>query len=72
MLEYKVINFPSWFFSTIQKRYKQEDTRSWQSQMKTITLILPLEVTTMNNPSNRRIDSGVKVGVKVKQQQENW
>ena len=32
--------------------------------METVTLILPLEVMTVNNTSDRRSDSGVKAGVK--------
>ena len=38
--------------------------------MATVTLILPLEATTVNNPSDSRIKSGVTAGVTVEQQQE--
>ena len=40
--------------------------------METITLILPLEATTVNNPSDIRSASGVTAGVIVEQQQERW
>ena len=40
--------------------------------MATVILILPLEATTVNNPSNRRSDSGVTAVVKMEQQQERW
>ena len=39
--------------------------------METVTLILPLEETTVNNPSNSRSDSGVKAGATVEQQWSN-
>ena len=38
--------------------------------METVTLILPLEVTTVNNTGDSRSNSGVTVGVPVDQQQE--
>ena len=40
--------------------------------METITLILPLEATAVNNPSNSRSEGGVTEGVTVEQQQERW
>ena len=40
--------------------------------MATVTLILPLEATTLNNPSNSRSDSGVTSGATVERQQERW
>ena len=40
--------------------------------METVTLILPLEAMTVNNPSDSRSGSGVTAGVKVEQQQERW
>ena len=40
--------------------------------MATITLILPLEATTVNNPSDSTSNSVVTAGVKVEQQQERW
>ena len=40
--------------------------------METVTLILPLEATTVNIPSNSKSDSGVTAGVTVKLQQERW
>ena len=40
--------------------------------METVTLILPLEATTVNNPSNSRSNSGVRDGMTVEQQQERW
>ena len=40
--------------------------------METITLILPLEMTTLNNPSNSRSDSVVTAGVTVEQHQDHW
>ena len=48
--------------------------------MATVTLILPLEATTVNNPSNSRSnsridsrgDSGAIAVVTVKRQQEHW
>ena len=44
-------------FYDVKHRYMQEDTLPLQSPMETVTLILPLEVTTMNNPSNSTRDS---------------
>ena len=38
----------------------------------TVTLVLPLEATTVNNPSDSRINSEVTAGVTLKQQQERW
>ena len=40
--------------------------------MATVTLILPLEATTVNNPSDSKSNSGVTVGVTVEQYQERW
>ena len=40
--------------------------------METVTLILPLEATTINNTSDSRSDSGVTDGVTVEQQQERF
>ena len=40
--------------------------------MSTVTLILPLDVTTVNNPSNIRSNSGVTAGVTEEQLQERW
>ena len=40
--------------------------------METVTLILPLEETTVKNPSDSRGDSGVTAGVTVEKQQERW
>ena len=40
--------------------------------METVTLILPLEAMTVNNPSDSRSNSGVKAGVEVEQHQERW
>ena len=41
-------------------------------KLATITLILPLEATTMNNPRDSRCDSGVTAGATVEQHQERW
>ena len=38
--------------------------------METVTLIMPLEEMTVNNPSDSMSDSGVTAGVRVEQQQE--
>ena len=56
-------------FYDVELHYSQEDTRAWQSPMATVTLIIPLEATTMNNPSNIRSDSGVTAGATVEWQQ---
>ena len=40
--------------------------------METVTLILSLEETNTNNPSDRSSNRGVTAGVKVGQQQERW
>ena len=40
--------------------------------METVTLILSLEATTVNNPSDRSSNRGVTAGVTVEQQQERW
>ena len=40
--------------------------------METVTLILPLEKTTMNNLSDNMSNSGVTAGVTVEQQKEQW
>ena len=40
--------------------------------METITLILPLEATTMKNPSDSKSVSGVTAGVTAEQQQDRW
>ena len=40
--------------------------------METVTLILPLEATTVNNPSDSKCESGVTAGVTVEQHQERW
>ena len=40
--------------------------------METVTLVLPLEATTVNNPSDSRSNSGLSAGVKVEQQQDRW
>ena len=40
--------------------------------METVTLIMPLEATTVNNPSNSRSNSGVTDGVTVEKLQELW
>ena len=40
--------------------------------MATVTLILPIEATIVNNLSDSRSDNGVIVGVKVEHQQERW
>ena len=37
-----------------------------------ITMIMPLEVTTMNNTSNSRSDSGVTAVATWEQHQERW
>ena len=59
-------------FYNVKHRYEQEDTCASQSLMEIITLILPLEATTFNNPNDSRSKNGVKSGVTVKQQQERW
>ena len=38
-------------FCEVEHPSEEEDTRAWQSPMKTVTLILPIEATTVNNPS---------------------
>ena len=45
-------------FYEVKHPSREEDTRAQQSPMETVTLILPLEATTVNNPSN---SSGVTV-----------
>ena len=40
-------------FCEVKYPSEEEDTRACQSPMKTVTQILPLEATTMNNPSSR-------------------
>ena len=40
--------------------------------METVTLILPLVATTVNNPSKSRRGSGVTAGVTVEQHRERW
>ena len=73
MLEYKVIKFPPWLFSTMSNTTVGiKDTRAWQSPMETVTLIMPLEATTVNNPSNSRSDIWVTSGATVEQQQDRW
>ena len=47
-------------FCEVEHPSEEEDTRARQSQMKTVTLILPLEKTTVNNPSD---SSGVAAGL---------
>ena len=70
-IEYKVIKFSTLpVLYNVKISYRQEDTRTWQSPMVNVTLILPLEATTVKNPNNSRIDSGVTAGVTVEQQQE--
>ena len=71
MLEYKVIKLHLDFYD-VQNWYMQEDKRTWYSLMETVILILPLEATTVNNPSNSRSDSGVIARMTVEQQQEHW
>ena len=69
MLKYKFIKFPYFpFFYKVKHRYDQEDTHAWQSPMETVTLIMPLEVMTLNNPSNIRSDSGLTFTLAVEQQ----
>ena len=59
-------------FYDVKLHYEQEDTRTGQSSMETVTLIMPLEATTVNNPSDFRSDSGVTAGVTLQQQHEGW
>ena len=40
--------------------------------METVTLIMPIEATTVNNPSNSRSDSVVTAGETVEQQKNRW
>ena len=40
--------------------------------METVTLILPLEATTVKNPSDSGSNSGVTAGVTKDQQRERW
>ena len=46
-------------FYDVEHLFEEEDTRAQHSWMETVTLILPLEAMTVNNPSN---SSGVKAG----------
>ena len=46
-------------FYDVKHPSREEDTCAQQSPMETVTLILPLEATTMNNPS---YGSGVTAG----------
>ena len=46
-------------FYNVEHPYEEEDTCAQQSPMETVTLILPLEVTTVNNTSD---SSGVTAG----------
>ena len=46
-------------FYDVEHPSREEDTRPQKSPMETVTLILPLEATTVNNPSN---SSGVTAG----------
>ena len=73
MLEYKVNKFPPWLFSTRSNTaIGREDTHAWQSPMETVTLILPLEATSVNNPIDISSNSGVTGGAIVEQHQERW
>ena len=59
MLEYKVIKFPPWLFSAISNTPLGRKTHAPNSQrLETVTLILPLEATTVNNTID---SSGVTV-----------
>ena len=40
--------------------------------METVTLVMPLEATTVKNPSDSSINSGVTAEVTVEQHQESW
>ena len=44
-------------FYDVQHCYEQEDTCALQSLMETVTLILPIESRTMDNPSNSKGNS---------------
>ena len=46
-------------FYDVEHPSREKDTRAEQSPMETVTLILPLEATTLNNPSG---SSGVTAG----------
>ena len=43
-----------------------------KTKMETVTLILSLEATTMNNPSDNRSNSVVTAGVTLEKQQDRW
>ena len=49
-------------FYDVKHPSEEKDTRAQQSLMETVNLILPLEATTVNNPSDSRSDSGVTAG----------
>ena len=59
-------------FYDVELSYSQEDTHALESPISIVTLILPPEVTTVNNPRDSTSDSGVTVGVTVEQQKERW
>ena len=49
----------------VEHTSEEEDTRAQQSPMETVTLILPLEATNVNNPSNRSaVTAGSIAGAK--------
>ena len=51
-------------FYEVEHPSEEEDTRAQQSPMETVTLILNLEATTVNNPSDSSgVTAGVIVGV---------
>ena len=59
-------------FYDVEYPSREEDQSAQQSLIKTITLILPLEETTVNNPSDSNTDSVVTAIVTVEQHQERW
>ena len=48
-------------FNKVEHPSEEEDKRAQQSQMKTVTLILPLEKTTVNYPSDSSVVTAVAI-----------
>ena len=64
-------------FYDVEQPSEEEDTRAQQSLISTVTLILPLEATTVNNPSNSSgvtagEIAGVTAGVKAAAAEKQW
>ena len=64
-------------FYDVEHPPEEEDTRAQQSPMETVTLILPLKATNVNNPSNSSgategAIAGVTAGVKAAAEEQQW